>query len=169
MNMYGTASKTKKGTADFPWKRSLGSHSTRLREFAGPRRLVIQPLHRLLVITVVIVYASLLVAVLKSSIATVFAYEGYGYFPLTDATHFLWTWGIIGFSSLGLPIRLNKPSEFFVWLIYLVVFVPALLIPPYALGYGLEYAPYQGMIFLGLLCLLGVGALPPIRFPEPRW
>jgi hypothetical protein len=127
------------------------------------------PLHRLVVVIAAILYAILLVLVLQSTIAVRFAYEGYGFQAIRDGNHAIWTWSLIVLATLLLPIHVHKPGSFFMWLLYLVVYVPVLLIPPYALGYGMEYAPMQGLVFLGFAILAGVGLLPPIRFPEPRW
>jgi hypothetical protein len=132
-------------------------------------RLTMLPLHRLVVVISAIFYAILLVLVLQSTIAVRFAYEGYGFQAIRDGNHAVWTWSLIVFATLLLPIHVHKPSSFFMWLLYLVVYVPVLLIPPYALGYGMEYAPMQGLVFVGFAILASVGLLPPIRFPEPRW
>lgn len=132
-------------------------------------RLTMLPLHRLVVVIAANFYAILLILVLQSTIAVRFSYEGYGYQAIRDGNHAIWTWSLIVLATLLLPIHVHKPSSFFTWLLYLVVYVPVLLIPPYALGYGMEYAPMQGLVFVGFAILAAVGLLPPIRFPEPRW
>ncbi len=142
-------------------------HSRPRRE-AGIRFTVL-PLHRFVVVIAAIFYAVLLVWVLQSTIAVRFSYEGYGFHPIRDGNHAVWTWSLIVLATLLLPIQVRKPGAFFQWLLYLVVYVPVLLIPPYALGYGMEYATMQGLVFVGFAILAGVGLLPPIRFPEPRW
>lgn len=132
-------------------------------------RLTMLPLHRVVVMLAAISYAILLVLILQSTIAVRFAYEGYGFHAIRDGNHAIWTWSLVILATVLLPIHVHKPGSFFMWLLYLVVYVPVLLIPPYALGFGMEYAPMQGLVFLGFALLAGVGLLPPIRFPEPRW
>ena len=147
-------------------------HAHRVTVGPGTRttlKLNLLPVHRAVVILVATFYAVLLVLVLKYTISTQFAYEGYGFHAIADMNHVVWTWGLIVLATVVLPIRVEKPSSFFMWLLYLVVYVPILLIPPYGLGMGAEYAPMQGLVFVGFVILAAVGLMPPIRFPEPRW
>lgn len=132
-------------------------------------RIALLPFHRLLVVFLNLIYAVMLVGIVRWLLAVKFSYEGYGYFPLERLDLLLWTWGMVLLPSMFLPIQMRKPSQFLVWILMLIVYIPGILIPPYALGYRYEYAPYQCVLFVCMAVLCGVGLLPSIRIPAVRW
>lgn len=75
-------------------------------------QITLLPLHRLLVISLILTYAVLFVAILRWTISVVFEYGGYGYFPIERADLFLWTWGLALLPAVYLPIQVRKPSQF---------------------------------------------------------
>lgn len=132
-------------------------------------RLTFLPHYRLLVVLLANLYGIALVLSLKYIIAPLFTYLGFGYHPVHDPRILVWMWGLVFIASWCLPIELYKPSAFFTWLIYLAVWVPAILMPPFTSHYVYAYVPMQAVLFFAMIALCGVNLLPVIRLPEPRW
>lgn len=138
------------------------------RSFAVPR-ISLLPLHRVLVFFLIVAYAVTFVSILRWIISVRFAYEGYEYLPIDRVDGWIWAWSLAILPAMFLPIEVRKPSQFLVWILTLIVYIPAILVPPYALGFGFEYAPYQAVLFVCLTILSGVGLLPAVRLPVVQW
>ncbi|MCA9833923.1 MAG: hypothetical protein KC435_08265 [Thermomicrobiales bacterium] len=132
-------------------------------------RFTFLPHYRLLLVTLANLYGIALVLSLKYIIAPLFTYLGFGYHAVHDVRILVWMWGLVFIASWCLPIQLHKPSAFFTWLIYLAVWVPAILMPPFTSHYVYAYVPMQAVLFFAMMALCGVNLLPVVRLPEPKW
>ena len=71
--------------------------------------------------------------------------------------------------SIYLPIQVEKPSQFLIWILMLVVYIPSQIIPTYSLGFREEYATFQVVLFGCLSTICGLGLLPTLKIPEMKW
>lgn len=73
-----------------------------------------------------------------------------------------------------MPIRATRPSDVSLWVIYLIGFVPSLVIPPFLLGAGLSLLPLQLTLtasFLAVLWILRRASLvlPSVELPHAAY
>ena len=94
----------------------------------------------------------------------------YAYTGLTDAGAALSSWVVVSLIALYplliLPVRLARPSEVVVWLLYLVGYVPTTLMPLYILGPALgPVLPLEILVAIGFGGMLAMQRLPRRALP----
>jgi hypothetical protein len=113
-------------------------------------------------IGVVLICASYVVAfvlVYKWVIVPVWGYEGFN--SKTTLGRATTAWILAALPSLWMPIELKRPSQVVYWLLYLLVLVPACLVPIYALD-----DQSRGPLYLAT-CLISVFALTGLVYCLP--
>lgn len=113
------------------------------------------------------IYVGLLTGYYIQVVAPAFAYAGYKYHePLTYAPVVLAAVCAL-IPGLWMPIAIKRPSEVVYWFVYMLIFVPACVVP----FYSADSDPW--VIFLRVFCMfiaLVVLAvpyrLPPLRLPQ---
>jgi len=86
---------------------------------------------RISVVLTCALYVVVFVLVYKRVVVPVWGYEGFH--SRTTATRAAAAWVLAVLPSLWMPIKLKRPSQTVYWLLYLLVLVPACLVPIYAL------------------------------------
>lgn len=113
--------------------------------------LLLRPrLLRILILIMALVYSILLCDAYRDYIAPAFSYLGYLYEPQNPII-ILATLMFTCVPALLLPIQLERPSVMIVWFIYLMAYVPSVMIPVISLG-----KPYSELIFLQISLLIGM-------------
>lgn len=89
----------------------------------------------------------------------------YAYLTLTYTRHDLFVQALINIAAFApliyLPTSLGRPSSLFIWIMYVVVFVPACFIPLYSLSEtGIRISINLVFIFLGMFVLVIFNRLP---------
>lgn len=101
-----------------------------------------------------------------------YSYQGFTYQPY-DIYVSLASYAFSVFPSFFLPSQLKKPSAFVVWMIYLLVYVPALLVMGYTLQQPVsELLYFYTALLISMLSLAAVPYFPAIPLPQfriPRW
>ena len=89
----------------------------------------------------------------------------YGYTGLTDAGADVVSWVVVSlialYPLLFLPVRLTRPSEVVIWLLFLVGYVPTTLMPLYILGPDVgPVLPLEILVAIGFGGMLAMERLP---------
>lgn len=66
-----------------------------------------------------------------------------------------------------LPVRLGRPSDVVLWVVYLFGYVPGSVMPYYVLSRGFDLLPVSLALSAGFGILLLMQKLPRVRFPSP--
>lgn len=124
-------------------------------------------IYPLVVWALVVLYPLVLLWALRDGVSPLYSYMGFGYdsrLPLGV--------GIVGYvlavlPGIFLPIRSIRPGTLAIWLLYFLVFVPSMIVPPYASGRGTEYVPFQVLFLVGFLLVIWMERwlTPQIRRP----
>lgn len=104
-------------------------------------------------------YITVFVFVYEWVIVPVWGYEGFH--SKTTLARAIAAWVLAALPSLWMPIKLERPSQVVYWLLYLLVLVPACLVPVYALD-----DQSSGPLVLAM-CLVGVFALTGLVYRVP--
>ena len=116
-------------------------------------------LSRMSMVVICAAYVAVFVLVYKSVIVPIWGYMGFrSETTLARATA---AWALAGLPSLWMPIKLTRPSQVIYWLLYLLVLVPACLVPIYSLN-----DQSRGPLFLAT-CLVSVFALTGLVYRLP--
>jgi len=104
-------------------------------------------------------YVTAFVLVYKWVIVPVWGYEGFNF--KTTLARAAAGWALAALPSFWMPIKLRRPSQVVYWLLYLLVLVPACLVPIYALD-----DQSRGPLLLAT-CLVSVFALTGLVYCLP--
>lgn len=104
-------------------------------------------------------YVATFVLVYKWVIVPVWGYEGFH--SKTTLPRAAAAWTLAGLPSLWMPIELNRPSQVVYWFLYLLVLVPACLVPIYSLD------DQSGGPLLLAACLVAVFGLTSLVYRLP--
>lgn len=99
-------------------------------------------------------------------IAPLWSYSGLVDRPLPDGSlvvAYLLAWLPVWI----LPIRLGRPSDVVLWVLYLFGYVPGSVMPYYVLSGGWDLLPVSLALSAGFAILLVMAKLPRARFPSP--
>jgi hypothetical protein len=88
-----------------------------------------------------LLYATLIDLSYTFHIAPTFSYLGYHYLVASQNWHFV-AIGLAVLPAVSIPIYLRRPSILLCWTIYLVVYVPSVIVPILALPDKFSYLPY---------------------------
>lgn len=92
-----------------------------------------------------------------------FAYAGYRWRPIEALDAVLITM-LAAAPAVWLPMQLSRPSQLMYWLLYVVAYVPSVLIPMYALSMSpSEVMRYPLALLLAFALLGGIYLLPQLR------
>ena len=99
--------------------------------------------------------------------AQLFAYSGLIYDPV-DELHVVLAGVIAVVPSLWLPLRISRPSQVCLWLIYMIGYVPPQLVAYYALHRGLgDLWPFTAVLLGGMSLLIGMDRIPRTYWVVP--
>ena len=125
--------------------------------------VVYLPVQRAIVWATVGLYPVILVLTLKHVISPSFAYSGFDYIVPDNQLYGPLIWLMAVLPGLVLPIRGKEPSLVALWTLYLLVYVPAQVVPVYASGRTLSsYLPFQGCLLLGFFITLLLSSIRPV-------
>jgi hypothetical protein len=110
-------------------------------------------------VLICVAYIAAFVLVYKWVIVPVWGYEGF--YSKTTLARATAAWALAALPSLWMPIKLRRPSQVVYWLLYLLVLVPACLVPIYALD-----DQSRGPLLLAT-CLVSVFALTGLVYCLP--
>lgn len=81
-------------------------------------------------------------------------------------SYVFFAWLIAVVPSLWMPVRLQRPSQVIYWLLYVLVFVPAILIPLYTLTGDINQWLIRSLSLLGAVAMLAMMyTIAPVRIP----
>src|SRR5690348_7254010 len=121
---------------------------------------------RWLLICLTAAYIAALRLAYVSVIAPNFGYMHYGYRPATGAVELI-NWFLMLVPALWLPIDCRRPSEMVLWFLYLLVLVPSLLIPQYALPEPSSELLLPSLVLTVAFHIIGVAPkLPLLSVPR---
>jgi hypothetical protein len=121
---------------------------------------------RILVIVGTLTYLFVLHWVYVEMISPRFSYMGYTYHP-PDLKYLVSAWLIGMIPSLWMPIAHKRPSQLVYWMLYVLVLVPASMIPLYTLHADPGKLLLFAFLLMASFALLGVIYVLPL-FPIPR-
>ncbi|MBL4689704.1 MAG: hypothetical protein JKY37_34265 [Nannocystaceae bacterium] len=107
----------------------------------------------------VVAYILLLQAAYKHQIQPLFSNMGFSYRDLSIPEHLV-IWILALVPLLTIPERLKRPSVLVVWFIYLLVYIPSLLVPPHTVDLQGSAAALPLVLALAMLMLTMTGRLP---------
>jgi hypothetical protein len=120
-----------------------------------------------LVVAVVLAYIALVHWSYATIVAPLFTYYGTSYNPADDGSLELALF-LCAIPSFWLPIAVSRPSQVLVWLLYLLAYIPSLLVPLYVLGTGFDGVfPLTLMIVFSFVVLSLMQWLPRGALPSP--
>ncbi|ABF42309.1 hypothetical protein Acid345_3308 [Candidatus Koribacter versatilis Ellin345] len=113
-------------------------------------------------------YIFLLMLMYRTVIAPDFYYMGLWYVPLHGLS-FLVTYTCAMLPACWMPLRMRRPSQLSYWVLYFIMFIPAITIPAHALEIHLsDLVPFQLALTMGFF-LAGMGQwFRLITFPSFR-
>jgi hypothetical protein len=101
-------------------------------------------------------------------IAPQFAYMHYAYRPLNIWIEVI-SWLLMLLPSLWLAVDCKRPSQMVLWYLYLLVVVPGILVPQFALSVSISELLWLSFALSAALHVVGfVPKLPLLTFPRPR-
>jgi oligosaccharide repeat unit polymerase len=127
---------------------------------------MLNPSKRLLLLVGTVCYMLLLHWAYTAFISPSFSYLGYIYLPPS-----LWFMILIGgfavLPSLWLPIKRERPSQFIYWLLYVLVYIPAMVIPWYSLNIQTQsLLLFDVVLLLSFACLGLIYKIPVVNLPK---
>ena len=102
--------------------------TTRIRDISYVRSFLRS---RAGLVTVCTLYIGIFVILYERLVVPVWGYEGFH--SRTTLGHAAIGWILAAIPSLWMPARLERPSQVVYWMLYMLVLVPACLVPIYAL------------------------------------
>jgi hypothetical protein len=106
-------------------------------------------------------------AIYIAFISPVYAYEGSVYLP-ADAWAVPVALGFALLPSLWLPTTFTAPSQVALWLLYLIGYIPASLVPYYILGHPTpSLMPFSATLCGSMAMLAAMGAIPRTHWVPP--
>lgn len=90
-----------------------------------------------------------------------YGYEGFGLFPRTLADSVM-SWGIALAPATVLPTRWTRPSGLVVWIMYVLAYVPSVLVPVWSLD-----KPYAELVTLQFFLLTSFSVLALVSYWPP--
>jgi len=136
-------------------------------------RAVREALDRLVVVRlcvwgIALLYGWMIYLIYRDHIAPWWDYMGYAFIAPSHGPLYI-TLVLGSIPSLLLPLRAERPSGVVVWLLYLMAYVPSMLIPLLSLGrpYG-EILPLHLSLLAGMSIVAVASRLPLVRFQGPR-
>lgn len=124
---------------------------------------------RILVVAAVAAYVATLFFVHKHFIAPAFAYLGAVYIPPSSVVLVLIGLLVSAFPSFIIPIHVQRPSVVFHWILYLLLFIPCIIVPVISTGHGVyQLVPLQLTLLSSFMLLHLLGRLPPVSLPWVR-
>jgi hypothetical protein len=128
---------------------------------------------RMGIVVLAVAYAVALLWVHERIIAPSFSYLGAVYIPPVSNSLLPIGYAFAIFPSVFLQNRATRPSAVFHWILYVLLYVPCILLPVISTGLGAEdLVPIQFSLFVGFMLLLAVGHLPLVQIPTlkmPVW
>lgn len=112
-----------------------------------------------------LIYGGLLTWVYIDLVSPAFAYMGYVYYP-TSAPLLILGFTAASLPALWMPVKVERPSQVVYWILYVLVYIPASIIPFYTLTIETEKLVAFSLSLLGAFAILGISTrLPylPIR------
>ncbi len=111
-------------------------------------------------------YLALVVWAYAHFIVPRFAFQGFAYHPSWARTAVI---ALLALSPLlWMPSVLTRPSSFAVWVLYLVVYVPAVVVSFHILRLSFPFPWFFGWLWFSLLWLALLRYLPLVRLPKVR-
>lgn len=99
-------------------------------------------------------------------LAPTFSYMGMTYRE-PGLLHLALAWLLALLPACWLPIRLSRPSQVPLWVIYLLVYIPSLFSPLFmARETGHDLLTLMGCLFAGMTILSLINFLPPVRISQ---
>lgn len=99
-------------------------------------------------------------------ISPLFSYHGYTYHP-PSTFYIAVAWLMALTPSLWMPVQRDRPSQVVYWLLYVLVFIPAMIIPFYTLYNEPTRSMSMQLVLLGCFAMLGgIYRLPLLILPR---
>jgi|GEM_PF-732534 len=115
----------------------------------------------------VALYPVILVWALKVGVSPYFSYMGFGFVPEAGPVLQVLVWFLAVLPGFLLPISARRPSTIALWVLYLLAYVPAQVVPTFASGRTSDYLGFQFTLFSGFLLMQLLTAIQPISIK--RW
>lgn len=109
-------------------------------------------------------YFFLFLWVYAQHIAPRFGYQGFVYVP--DVTRDTLIGLLVMLPLLWMPLQITRPSVLAIWILYFLVYAPAIMVSFYILRLGFPFPSFFIWLCLSMLFLSLLPLLPPIRFPR---
>lgn len=129
-------------------------------------RIIKMQVARLLTISLVLMYVLLLLWILKEIIAPQFGYMGYQYQPPDSPAFGALSIFLAVLPAFALPISADKPGNVMLWIIFVLAYIPGLIVPVFASGKSVdEVFELQASMVIGMTILMAVSSFRPVRLP----
>lgn len=115
----------------------------------------------------VALYPIILVWALKVGVSPYFSYMGFGFIPEAGPLLQILVWFLAVLPGIFLPTSARRPSTIALWILYLLAYVPAQVVPTFASGRTADYLGFQFTLFSGFLLMQLLTAIQPIAIK--RW
>jgi hypothetical protein len=129
--------------------------------------LVLAGVARAATVAAALAYVGVLIWVYTTEIAPLYAYQG-----LVDAdpepTAALLTAALAALPAVLLPIAARRPSVIVLWLLYLVGYVPAVVVPLYIEGDLSTVLPFELALAGAMAVIIAIARLPPAPIAIPH-
>lgn len=122
---------------------------------------------RISVIAASWIYTLALLVCLRFVVHPVWGYMGFGWTPPANPGMFVATIWFAFVPTLYLPLTFRKPSGFVLWMMYLMVYVPAQIVPVFADGRATDYLYFQVSLAICFFFLCVISELPTIALRRP--
>ena len=118
-----------------------------------------------------ILYLGVFLWVYINKVVTVFSYQHFTYKP--GIGPILWNAFFALLPLFWLPWRITRPSAFVVWILYLLVYLPSVVVGTYVSKSGAQFLFFEWLLLMAILLLSIVPWLPVVSLPElaisPAW
>lgn len=137
------------------------------RKYTGPGfRFSVK---RVITVLAVMAYPLTLLWALKAIVSPVYYYQGFGYTPPETPGMALLVLAAAVIPGFLLPVSSQRPSSAILWILYILAYVPAQIVPIFASGRDVQsYASFQLSLLAGFVIAILFSALPAIRLPTAR-
>lgn len=116
------------------------------------------------------VYPLLLIWALRDVISPAWSYMGFFYTPPENAAASLIALLVAALPGWLMPVSGIRPSTIVIWILYILAYVPAQVVPLYASGREISsYLPFQIALLFGIVILILFGSLPVFTIPKIRF
>lgn len=137
----------------------LRRKDARSRRRKSQRRLSLQ---RIPVWLATICYVVGLIVSLRFVVHPGWEYMGFGWTPWINPLNSAWAIVASILPSAFLPLRFARPSHFILWVLYLLVYVPSMVMPVFANGQIDAIPVYQIVLAFSFLLLWAISELPAL-------